>query len=34
VKRWLTLDAAVKRRKATGGTSPANVERRLKTLGV
>jgi argininosuccinate lyase len=34
VKRWLTLDAAVKRRKAPGGTSPANIERRLKHLGV
>jgi argininosuccinate lyase len=34
VKRWLTLDAAVKRRKAPGGTSPSNVERRLKHLGV
>lgn len=34
VKRWLTLDAAVKRRRATGGTSPANVARRLATLGV
>ena len=34
VRRWLTLDAAVKRRKATGGTSPDNVARRLKALGV
>jgi argininosuccinate lyase len=34
VKRWLTLDAAVRRRKAIGGTSPSNVERRLKQLGV
>ncbi|MBX3027624.1 argininosuccinate lyase [bacterium] len=34
VKRWLSLDAAVKRRRAPGGTSPANVERRLKLLGV
>ncbi|MGH7787851.1 MAG: argininosuccinate lyase [Candidatus Binatia bacterium] len=34
VRRWLSLDAAVKRRRALGGTAPANVERRLKTLGV
>ena len=34
VRRWLTHDAAVKRRRATGGTAPANVERRLKALGV
>ena len=34
VRRWLTLDAAVKRRKAPGGTAPTNVERRLATLGV
>ena len=34
VRRWLTLDAAVKRRRAPGGTSPANVERRLRALGV
>jgi argininosuccinate lyase len=34
VRRWLTLDAAVKRRKATGGTAPSNIERRLKALGV
>jgi argininosuccinate lyase len=34
VRRWLTPDAAVKRRRAIGGTAPANVERRLKALGV
>jgi argininosuccinate lyase len=34
VKRWLTHEAAVKRRRAVGGTAPANVERRLKALGV
>jgi argininosuccinate lyase len=34
VRRWLTLEAAVGRRKAVGGTSPANVERRLRALGV
>jgi argininosuccinate lyase len=34
VTRWLTPDAAVKRRRAVGGTAPANVERRLKALGV
>lgn len=34
VRRWLNLDAAVKRRKAPGGTAPANVERRLQRLGV
>jgi argininosuccinate lyase len=34
VKRWLSHEAAVKRRRAIGGTAPANVERRLKALGV
>jgi argininosuccinate lyase len=34
VRRWLTHEAAVKRRRAVGGTAPANVERRLKALGV
>ena len=34
VKRWLTHEAAVKRRRAVGGTAPANVARRLKALGV
>src|SRR5262245_31703695 len=34
VKRWLTHEAAVQRRRAIGGTAPANVERRLKALGV
>jgi argininosuccinate lyase len=34
VKRWLTHEAAVQRRRAVGGTAPANVERRLKALGV
>ncbi len=30
VRRWLTLEAAVGRRRAPGGTSPANVRRRLR----
>jgi len=34
VRRWLSLDAAVKRRRAVGGTAPGNIERRLKHLGV
>ena len=34
VRRWLSHEAAVKRRRAVGGTAPANVERRLKALGV
>ena len=34
VRRWLTQEAAVMRRRAVGGTSPRNVERRLKALGV
>jgi len=34
VHRWLSDEAAVKRRKAIGGTAPLNVERRLKALGV
>ena len=34
VRRWLNDEAAVKRRKAVGGTAPANVERRLQALGV
>lgn len=31
---WLTHEAAVRRRRAVGGTAPANVRRRLKALGV
>ncbi|MEO8605104.1 MAG: argininosuccinate lyase [bacterium] len=34
VQGWLSDEAAVKRRKAVGGTAPANVERRLRALGV
>ena len=34
VRRWLTHEAAVKRRRAVGGTAPVNVDRRLKALGV
>jgi argininosuccinate lyase len=34
VRRWLTHEAAVQRRRAVGGTAPSNVERRLKALGV
>jgi argininosuccinate lyase len=30
VRRWLNLDAAVSRRRAPGGTSPANVSRALR----
>jgi argininosuccinate lyase len=29
VKRWLSPQSAVRRRRATGGTSPANVRRQL-----
>ncbi len=32
VRRWLTHEAAVSRRRATGGTAPSNVRRRLKAL--
>ncbi len=34
VRHWLTLESAVRRRRAAGGTSPANVRRRLRALGV
>lgn len=34
VREWLTAEAAVRRRRAIGGTAPANVARRLKALGV
>jgi len=34
VRRWLTHEAAVRRRKAPGGTAPANIARRLAALGV
>ena len=34
VRRWLTHEAAIRRRKAPGGTAPANVARRLAALGV
>jgi argininosuccinate lyase len=34
VHRWLTHEAAVKRRRAVGGTAPTNVRRRLEALGV
>ncbi len=34
VRRWLTPEAAVARRRATGGTAPANVFRRLRVLGL
>jgi argininosuccinate lyase len=34
VRRWLSHEAAVKRRRAVGGTAPANVRRRLQALGV
>ncbi len=30
VKRWLSVEAAVRRRRATGGTSPDNVRRQVK----
>jgi len=32
VRRWLTLEAAVRRRRAPGGTAPRNVERQLAAL--
>ena len=32
VRAWLTLEGAVKRRRSTGGTAPANVRRRLRDL--
>jgi argininosuccinate lyase len=34
VRRWLSHEAAVQRRRAVGGTAPRNVERRLRALGV
>jgi argininosuccinate lyase len=33
-RRWLTVDAAIRRRRAPGGTSPENVRRQLRRLGV
>src|SRR5262249_34409079 len=33
VKKWLTADAAVQRRRAPGGTSPGNVRRQLRRHG-
>ena len=32
VRRWLSADAAVRRRKATGGTAPKNVRKELRRL--
>lgn len=32
VRKWLSAAAAVKRRRATGGTAPANVRRQLRQL--
>ncbi len=34
VRRWLRHEAAIRRRRARGGTAPANVARRLTALGV
>ncbi|MBI3061120.1 MAG: argininosuccinate lyase, partial [Deltaproteobacteria bacterium] len=34
VYRYLSVEAAVQRRRAAGGTALANVRRRLKELGV
>lgn len=34
VYSYLSPEAAIRRRRATGGTSPANVRRRLKEIGV
>jgi len=34
VKKWLSAEAAVRRRRATGGTAPENIRRQLKRLGV
>ena len=32
VRRWLTLEAAVSRRRAPGGTAPANVRKQLAAI--
>jgi argininosuccinate lyase len=32
VRRWLSLESAVRRRRAPGGTAPSNVRRRLRRL--
>jgi argininosuccinate lyase len=32
VRRWLTLESAVRRRSSSGGTAPANVRKRLRRL--
>ena len=34
VKRWLSAESAVRRRRAPGGTSPENVRRQLRKLGL
>jgi len=34
VRKWLSAEAAVRRRKATGGTAPENVRKQLKKLGL
>jgi len=34
VRQWLSADASVRRRRATGGTSPDNIRRQLRKLGV
>ncbi len=34
VKRWLSAEAAVRRRAAIGGTAPSSVRRQLRTLGL
>ena len=33
VRRWLSAEAAVRRRRATGGTAPQNVRRQLRKHG-
>jgi argininosuccinate lyase len=33
VKNWLTPESAVRRRRATGGTSPSSVRRQLQKHG-
>jgi argininosuccinate lyase len=34
VRKWLSPQAAVRRRRATGGTAPENIRRQLKRLGL
>jgi argininosuccinate lyase len=34
VKKWLSAAAAVRRRRALGGTAPVNIRRQLRKLGL